>query len=183
MPFQIPFSIRLNLSTGEMSAYDRHVTRHANDMKGYFHTDLQEENPLIYEYFECEVPEEPGQIVQDITIVYPGTVHGEYFMTKGHYHANEQCSEVYLCLSGEGYLIMQTKSGEWDAQPYTRGTAIYVPPRWAHRSVNTGSEPLVLYALYPANSGHDYDTISEKGFLSRLFQDDEGKPLFVPNSV
>jgi glucose-6-phosphate isomerase len=42
--------------------------------------------------------------------------------------------------------------------------AIYVPGRYAHRSVNTGTEPLVTFYVFPANAGHDYKTIEIKGF-------------------
>jgi glucose-6-phosphate isomerase len=177
---QRPFSTDIDLTTGKMSVYERHTTRHASDMSGYFHIDL-DDDPLIYEYYERDVPAEAGQIVQNITIVYPGTVDGEYYMTKGHYHANMKCSEVYLCLSGEGCLVMQTSRGEWDVKEYQPGRTVYVPPGWAHRSVNTGDKSLVLYAVFPAHSGHDYDKISKRGFLVKVMRNESGQPsLLVP---
>lgn len=179
MTRQRPFSTDVNLTTGEMSVYERHITRHASDMSGYFHIDLDDDDPLIYEYYERDVPAEAGQIVQNITIVYPGTVGGEYYMTKGHYHANVQCSEVYLCLSGQGCLVMQASTGKWDVKEYKPGRTVYVPPGWAHRSVNTGGKPLVLYAVFPANSGHDYGKIAKEGFLLRVMRDESGQPAFL----
>jgi glucose-6-phosphate isomerase len=175
-----PFATRIDLDTGLMSAYERHVLRHSGDMPGYYHADPPADDLLIYEYFEREVPEEQGEIVQNISILHPGTVDGEYYMTKGHYHANQRCSEVYLCLRGRGYLLMQTRDGETDAQEYRPGASIYVPPGWAHRSVNTGDEPLVLFALYPADSGHDYGSIAEEGFWARVIRGADGQPEIVP---
>jgi glucose-6-phosphate isomerase len=177
-----PFETQIDLHTGAMSPYERRVTRHASDMAGYFHVDLEDggDDPLIYEYFERGIPAEAGHIGQNITIIQPGAIDGEYYMTKGHYHANRQCAEVYLCLSGQGYLLMQTSDGETDVKEYRRGTTIYVPPGWAHRSVNTGTEPLVFLALYPADSGHDYGSIIEEGFWARVVQGEHGEPTIVP---
>jgi glucose-6-phosphate isomerase len=175
-----PFATQIDLDSGLMSAYEHHAVRRSGDMAGYFHTDPQVDDLLIYEYFEREVPAEQGQIVQNISILHPGTIDGEYHMTKGHYHANGLCSEVYLCLRGRGVLLMQTRSGETDVKEYERGVSIYVPPGWAHRSVNTGDEPLVLLALYPADSGHDYDSIAEEGFWAQVIRDADGQPMIVP---
>jgi glucose-6-phosphate isomerase len=181
MLLQRPFATRLHLGTGQMSPYERYFSRRASDMKGYYRVDPDgSADPIIYECFEREVPAESGQVVQNITIVHPGTIHGEYYMTKGHYHANPQCAEVYLCLSGTGYLLMQTKGGEWDLKEFQPGMSVYAPPGWSHRSVNVGDEPLVLYALYPADSGHDYDAIVRQGFLKRVVCDEEGRPSIVP---
>jgi glucose-6-phosphate isomerase len=163
-----------------MSSYERHSVRRGSDMAGYYQSVPEGDDPLIYEYFEREVPAKQGEIVQNITVLHPGTVDGEYHMTKGHYHANGCCSEVYLCLGGRGVLLMQTQSGETAVEDYERGISIYVPPGWAHRSVNTGDEPLVLLALYPADSGHDYDSIAEEGFWARVVRDERGQPAIVP---
>ena len=61
-----------------------------------------------------------------------------------------------------------------------KGDALYVPGRWAHRSVNVGSEPLVMFFVYPANAGHDYGTIESKGFR-KLVVCRDGKPEIIDN--
>jgi glucose-6-phosphate isomerase len=175
-----PFTTQIDLHSGLMSTYECHSTRRLSDMRGYFHVEPEDFDPLVYEYFERDVPADEGQIVQNISILYPGTVDGEYFMTKGHYHANAGCCEVYLCLRGRGMLLMQTRDGKTDVKEYGPGSSIYVPPAWAHRSVNTGDEPLVLFALYPANSGHDYAAIAEEGFWARVVRGADGQPAIVP---
>ncbi|MBA7480339.1 hypothetical protein KAR91_72630 [Candidatus Pacearchaeota archaeon] len=54
------------------------------------------------------VPLNPGQLQHCITLIYPGTVGDEFFMTKDHYHKNINSSELYLCVKGEGILNLET---------------------------------------------------------------------------
>jgi glucose-6-phosphate isomerase len=46
---------------------------------------------------------------------------------------------------------------------------VYVPPYWAHRSINTGDEPLVSFCVYPGDAGHNYGDIATEGFPRRVF--------------
>ena len=89
-------------------------------------------------------------------------------------------AEIYLALEGEGYLLMQTKEGDVRALKMERGTIAYVPPNWAHRTVNTGPDPFVFFAVWPAHAGHDYGTIEEAGFLE-LVVERGGQPVLIPN--
>ena len=100
-------------------------------------------------------------------------------MTKGHFHAERATGEVYVGLAGRGLLLLQTEEGETAEQPMGRGTVAYVPPGWAHRTVNTGDEELVFFAVYPGQAGHDYGTIETTGFLRRVVRTPEG-PAVVP---
>jgi glucose-6-phosphate isomerase len=113
-----------------------------------------------------------------VSKLYAGTVGQEFFMTKGHYHAVAQTGEVYLCLKGSGYLVMKTKDGDFFALPMERGKVLYVPPYWAHRSVNTGTEPLISFFVYNAEAGHNYGDIETEGFSKRVFNQN-GKTIFV----
>jgi glucose-6-phosphate isomerase len=58
------------------------------------------------------------------------------------------------------------------------GTIAYVPPNHAHRTVNTGSEELVFLGVYPADAGHDYESIEQSGFSARVVERD-GFPTLV----
>ena len=56
-----------------------------------------------------------------------------------------------------------------------------MPPRWAHRSVNTGErEDLVTFFVYPGDAGHDYGTIEQQGFR-KLVVEIDGQPQVVDN--
>ena len=164
---------------GGLTPCESNVKRRASDMRGYFHAEINGSDPLVYETYERDVPHVPGELVENITVIYPGTVDGEYFMTKGHYHENSHSAEVYLCLSGEGRLLMESEDGDWEMLTMTPGTTVHVPPAWAHRSANVGSTPLIIYALYPADAGHNYARIAEFGFTRRLLQGEDNNPRLV----
>ena len=138
------------------------------------------EDPLLYEFYGLDLPEESGVLQFGVTTLYPGKVGEEYFMTKGHFHTILDTSEVYYCLSGRGMMLMETPEGAVDWKELAPGDALYVPGRWAHRSVNTGSEPLVMFYVYRADAGHDYGTIEEKGYR-KLVVERDGKPVLTDN--
>ncbi len=101
-------------------------------------------------------------------------------MTKGHFHTILETSEVYYCISGEGYMLMETPEGEWSAEKMEAGKCVYVPARWAHRSINTGDQPLITFFCFRADAGHDYGTIETKGFR-KLIVEQDGKPAIIDN--
>ena len=90
-------------------------------------------------------------------------------MTKGHFHAILETGEVYYCLGGRGRMVMETPEGDWHVAEMIPGSVVYVPPRWAHRTVNTSdAQDLVLFWVFPANAGHDYGSIERQGFRKRV---------------
>ena len=101
-------------------------------------------------------------------------------MTKGHFHTILETAEVYYCLSGEGFMLMENPEGDWSAQPLSPGVMVYVPPRYAHRSINTGSVPMVTFFCFRADAGHDYGTIETKGYR-KLIVERDGKPAIIDN--
>jgi glucose-6-phosphate isomerase len=154
-----------------MSHYDNHTVRRLSDLKGQFldqgafDARLAAENPILYEVFEIKRPEVAGEQLYGLSMVHPGKVGDEYNMTKGHFHAILDTGEVYYCLQGEGMMVMETQGGEWAVEALRPQKVLYVPPGWAHRSVNTArDETLVTFFVYPANAGHDYGSIEKQGF-------------------
>jgi len=141
---------------------------------------LEREDPLIYEFYELGYPERDGDLAFGTTILYPGQVGGEYFMSKGHFHVKLATAEVYFTLSGEGYMVMEDPEGHTLEMPLEKGQALYVPRSYAHRSVNTGKEPLVMYFTFAADAGHDYGSIETKGYHKMVVERD-GKPAIIPN--
>ncbi|MDD5327491.1 MAG: glucose-6-phosphate isomerase family protein [Phycisphaerae bacterium] len=173
----MPFSVELNLETGEMLNPKNHIVRKASDMKGYYADSdalnnlIEKKNdPLHYEVFEVPVPAESGQLMYCISKLQPGKIGDEFFMTKGHYHSIAETAELYICLRGKGYMAMKTSAGKWNAQKMTRGKMVYVPPCWAHRSINTGKEPLISFCVYRGDAGHNYGDIEQEGFPKRIFE-------------
>ncbi len=171
-----PFGVCIDLDTGEMTDPDRHLIRRASDMRGHYRDEAalealitEQADPLHYEVFEKNVPEEYGQIRFCISKTQPGLVGEECFMTKGHYHTIAETAEIYLCIRGEGHMLMKTPDGTCVAERMTRGRMVYVPPYWGHRTINTGNEPLVSYCAYPGDAGHNYGDIELEGFPKRCF--------------
>ncbi len=172
-----PFGVYIDLADGAMPEADRRLARRASDMRGYYadeaalHRLIAEQgDPVHYEVFEKAIPEERGHLLLCVSKLYPGQVGDECFMTKGHYHTISATAEVYLCLQGTGYMLMKTADGRCMAEPMARGRLVYVPPHWAHRSVNTGDEPLVSFCVYPAEAGHNYGDVATEGFPRRVFK-------------
>jgi len=159
----LPFSFTLPSPQVIPSQYDNHLQRRLYALKGQcldnevYEKMLAGEDQLVYEVYEIKRPEVAGELLMGISIVHPGKIGREYFMTKGHFHTVIDTAEVYYCLRGEGYMVMETPDGETAVEALSPGRVLYVPPRWAHRSVCTGrQEDLVTFFAYPANSGHDY---------------------------
>lgn len=180
-----PFAVDFDLAGGIMKQPDRHLVRRASDMRGHFADPpalerlIEAGDPVLYEVFEKAIPEERGHLQVCISLTRAGTVAGEYFMTKGHYHAVAGTAEVYLCLRGSGCMLMKTADGEGAWERFQPGRLVYVPPFWAHRTVNTGGEPLVSLCVYPGDAGHNYGDIEREGFPMRVF-DRGGEAQIVP---
>lgn len=182
-----PYSFGIRLPNALPDRHTRHITRHLSWMRDQFLDGravseiLQRGDPLLYEVFELGRPEVAGELVQGVSVVHAGMVGDEYFMTKGHFHTVMETGELYYCLEGEGMMVMETPEGDWSIEPLRPGRVVYVPPRWAHRSVNTGdAESLAMFFAYPGNAGHDYGTIERQGFR-KLVIGLNGTPEIVDN--
>lgn len=138
-------------------------------------------DPPLYEVYEIRRSENSGEVLHGVTVLHPGKVGNEYFMTKGHFHAVLETGEVYYCLHGQGLLVMETPEGATSIQEFTPGDVVYVLPRWAHRTVNTSpDQDLIFLFAYPGHAGHDYGTIEQKGFR-KLVVEEGGSPTIIEN--
>jgi len=182
----LPFSRTIDLTTGRIPGIKEITSRRLSDMRGWF-ADPEAEaaiigrNPLIYEvHYGFDVPNIEGQLGFCTTIIYPGKIGNEYYMTKGHYHAKADRAEIYYALQGEGDLLLQTRDGATNVQHLLPGVIAYIPAYHAHRTINTGAENFVFLSVYPADSGYDYASIATGGFASLMVERD-GKPKLIPN--
>ena len=184
----LPFSLDFDLVTGACTSGKAKPThRFVSNMVAQFNDRAAAEaivrdgDQPIYDFYELnQIPETPGDLKFGTSIVYPGKVGDEYFMTKGHFHTLLDTGEVYYCLSGQGAMLMETPEGDVRLVEMRPGEAVYVPPRWAHRSINTGSETLVTFFVFRADAGHDYGTIEQKGYR-KLVVERDGKPVMIDN--
>ena len=182
-----PFKTEVDFVTGALSSADYIVQRRLSDMAlMYAGKDeaarilADEGDRLIYEVQGVDLPQEEGQIPHCTTRILPGHIGGEYHMTKGHYHARREQGEVYFGLSGRGYLLLQSEDGATSELEMVAGSAAYVPPYWAHRTVNVGEEDFVFFSVWEARAGHEYGTIERDGFR-KLVVLRAGEPAVVDN--
>lgn len=54
-----------------------------------------------------DVPLKIGELLHCVTIIQTGDIDGEFFMTKGHYHIDRSCAEIYYGQKGRGLLLLQ----------------------------------------------------------------------------
>ena len=181
-----PFALALDLATGRLAPHTSSIVRRVSDMRGMYADGEAERqlasggDPVVYEVLQYDVPTESGQLVCCTTVIHAGLVGDEYFMTKGHFHEKRETGEVYLGLAGRGYLLLfvDDRAAELEMGP---GTLAYVPPYWAHRTLNVGDEPFTFLGVYPADAGHDYGTIEKAGFPRRVVREGSG-PVVVQAS-
>ncbi len=178
--------IDFDLETGLSKTLDT-GKRYLSQMKGMFHDEaayeaaLKAGDPMVYEFHGMPVPEDAGDLAFGCSILNPGKVGDEYYFTKGHFHTILETGEVYYCLKGHGYMLLENPEGDWSAQELEAGKAVYVPKRYAHRSINVSpDEQLVTFFVFRADAGHDYGTIETKGYRKLLVERD-GKPTIVDN--
>jgi len=84
-------------------------------------------------------------IISCMNTLYPGKVNSEFKMTRGHSHDAE---EVYLVLSGKGYILINKKK-----VPIKKDDLITIPKNVWHRTVNTGKEKLVFLTIFQRHEG------------------------------
>jgi glucose-6-phosphate isomerase len=113
------------------------------------------------------------------TVVQPGKVGDEYYMTKGHFHKIRNRAEYYATFEGEGALLLMDENGITRCERMEAGSVHYIAGHTAHRVANTGNSPLVFVACWPSDAGYDYDTIEHEGFSARMLERN-GLPELVP---
>ena len=122
-----------------------------------------------------------GALFFGVSTIMPGKVGNEYFMTKGHFHLKSDRAEFYWGVAGKGMLILMDQNNNTWGEEVSPGSLHYIGGNTAHRLANTGDCELIVGACWPADAGHDYETIAQNGFTARLLEID-GSPKFVQNS-
>jgi glucose-6-phosphate isomerase len=182
-----PFGAEVDRATGVIEPTGVVSERRVSDMARLyedesFRTEMVDSgDPLVYRVVAAPVPEAAGEVPFSITTIEPGTVGEEFFMTKGHAHVERE-GELYVGLAGKGLLLLY--DGEeacWvEIEP---GKAGYIPPGWAHRTVNVGEEPFRFLAVYPGVAGHDYGFVAQRGMGVRVLRSEDGYRVVESKTV
>jgi glucose-6-phosphate isomerase len=162
------------------------LRRRLSDLAGVFadaeayRERLQSENPVLYTVSTFDAPAGEGALHCGLGVIYPGRIGDEYFMTRGHLHSRRETAEFYIGLRGKGLMLLQGEDGSGEQTvDLVRDSIAYVPGHTAHRTVNTGDDPLVYLGIYPATAGHDYETIAQDNFRSVVIMRN-GTPVVLP---
>src|SRR6185312_12118533 len=121
---------------------------------------------------------EEGGLFWGVTILQPGKVGAEYFMTHGHIHADRTRAEYYTAVAGTGILVRMDEERRTWGEAMSPGTLHYIHGAHAHRVVNVGDEPLIFWACWGSDAGYDYGTIQQQGFGAAVVERD-GEPVIV----
>ena len=183
-----PFNSYIDLEKMELNPEGDLIIRKLSDMVDSFQDkeaakEALKGNPTIYKFYNVQIPEEDGHLQHCISMIFPGKIGNEYYMTKGHFHKIKDTAEVYLTLKGKGKLVMQTPDQKSKVLDMRQRSISYIPPYWAHRTVNTGDEPLIILGVYRGDAGHNYGIIEEKGMATLVLEKNgevvlEGNPHY-----
>ena len=176
--------MRVDFSSGELAGEGLvEVCRTLAELEGYFRDrrawDLLNPAQLVYrvKMFRPVAEGVLGGLFWGTTVVEPGLVGDEYFMTKGHLHLLRDRSEYYLTTAGEGALILMDQDRRTRFELMRPGSVHYIHSGQAHRVANTGTAKLSFLACWPSDAGQDYETVRKHGFSARLRRVDRSPRL------
>lgn len=134
-------------------------------------SNLQEDTVMyeVYTYTEA-ISETDGKLNYGLTVLQPVCVHSECNMTRGHFHENLECDEIYCCMHGTGLLLFMDENNQCHAQRMRTGSVHYIDGHLAHRLINIGDEELKVQCIWPTNAGHDYKRIEKHPFPVRVYK-------------
>ena len=183
-----PLIARINFEAGCIRGISRRQTK-LSDLKecfadaDAFREALAANDVVVYEISGADAGAGEGDLHYGLGKIMPGRIGREYFLTKGHLHAWRPAAEVYISLRGQGRILLEDeKTGEARMELFDGGCVVYVPGHTAHRTVNTGDEPLIYLGICPARAGHDYETLKARPF-AHVVIDRNGEPAMVERAA
>lgn len=123
----------------------------------------------VYTYTEA-TNEADGKLNYGLTVMQPVCVNGECNMTRGHFHENLECDEIYCCMHGTGLLLLMDENSKCYVQKMSTGSVHYIDGHLAHRLINTGDDELKVQCIWSSDAGHDYQRIENHPFPVRVYK-------------
>ncbi len=156
--------------------------KHFSDVSSYYlNAEGMDAETVMYDVYSSSSEEKAdGSLEWGLTVLYPVSVNGECNMTKGHFHMDESCEEIYIGKAGEGLLMYMDHTGNTWCEKVFSGSVHHISGRYAHRLINTGDEPLKVMACWNSRAGHNYEAIQKQPFGYRVMKKD-GKVEAVKN--
>lgn len=170
-----PAGIQISALTGAIApstgSYDKRLSELReiySDKSAFDHAVKERNDPIVYRVVEYRPPQ--SDLFFGTTTMYPGEIGGEFYMTRGHFHERRDMGEIYYTQSGHGILLLESRDGESRTVNMEPGVCAFIPPDWAHRSINVGDEPLVFVWACNPEAGHDYGEILKRGMRKRIMK-------------
>ena len=180
-----PEGVKIDGKTGAVVPSTGRYIKRLSELPGIFRDSssfaqavTERNDPVVYEVIDYRKP--GSDICFGTTIMSPGKVGDEYYMTRGHFHERTDRGEAYFTQSGQGLLLLESRDGETRSVEMRPGICAFIPPDWAHRSVNTGNDKLVFAWFCATDAGHDYGTILTRG-MRKLVIERNGACALVEN--
>lgn len=137
----------------------------------YLYDQKREDDPVVYEVYSYSKGKDVlGNLNWGLTVLKPVYSHDECNMTKGHFHLQKDCAEIYFGIAGDGLLLLMDETGETWAEKVFEGSLHHIDGKLAHRLVNTGEVDLKVGACWPTSAGHDYQAIETREFAYRIYK-------------
>lgn len=175
-----PFALRLDLNSGDLKGNNLRIeTKTLLDLQHLVENQkavaqllMEKKDVEIYKVLTCAPGRTSAHLTIHVTLLKPGKIGEEFFFTKGHAH-KKPAAEWYLGINGEGLVLLWNESKHF-LFSLSRGDLIYIPPGWAHRTINVGNEILVFLSCHRSDAGYDYDYVEKKGTPKRVLTSHKG---------
>lgn len=174
----LPEAVRIDGTEGGVAPETGIYTKRLSELAGLFQNKqaLREQvrrdaDPPVYEVSEYR--KDGADLFFGTTTMYPGHVEGEFFMTRGHFHERRDLGEVYYTQAGHGVLLLESRDGRSETVEMRPGVCAFIPPDWAHRSINVGAGKLVFVWVCNPSAGQDYGEILQRGMRKLVLKEGE----------
>tara|TARA_Y100000310_G_C20608020_1_gene776547 strand:- start:37 stop:507 length:471 start_codon:yes stop_codon:yes gene_type:complete len=154
--------IKIDFDTKDLKKkHDKIIVRRFKDMADHYkNPNGIKGNPIIYNVYIVEF----DVFEAGLTVINPGNINGEYYMTKGHKHEHPT-KEVYILMEGKGKLLIK-KGKKSYVVTMEKGKTYILPKNWGHRIINTGNKELEVMTIYSKKAGRGY----RFKFIRRFFK-------------
>lgn len=172
----VPEGVRIDGMKGGVAPETGRYTKRLSELAGIFQNKqaLLEQvrldaDPVVYEVSEHR--KDGADLFFGTTTMYPGDVAGECFMTRGHFHERRDLGEVYYTQTGRGVLLLESRDGRSETIDMLPGVCAFIPPDWAHRSINVGPGKLVFVWVCNPSAGQEYGEILQRGMRKLVLKE------------
>ena len=110
-----PILADLKIIAGNFPQATGHYSKTFDELEGMYENEQEFQkmlpkwrNRVVYEVWEHRASKNKGDLVFGTSVMKPGCVGDEFFLTRGHQHQKAYCAETYFCLSGKGVILMES---------------------------------------------------------------------------